>query len=78
MKKNYRVENYDGFVIGEYETIDEAVEAAKTEWEAQHEACTNDDDLDPNDADEEWIFINKIDSEVGGGYVTRGGKVKLY
>lgn len=72
----YTVENYDGFKIGKYATKDEAIEAAEKEWKAQHDACTNDDEIDPNIADEEWIFIK---SDAGDyGYVTRGGEFHVY
>lgn len=72
----YTVENYDGFTIGKYATKDEAIEAAEKEWKAQHDACTNDDEIDPNIADEEWIFIK---SDAGDyGYVTRGGEFHVY
>ena len=72
----YTVENYDGFTIGKYATKSEAIEAAKNEWRAQHNACTNDDEMDPNIADDEWIFIK---SDAGDyGYVTRGGVFHVY
>lgn len=72
----YTVENYDGFTIGKYTTKSEAIEAAKNEWRAQHNACTNDDEMDPNIADDEWIFIK---SDAGDyGYVTRGGVFHVY
>ena len=72
----YTVENYDGFTIGKYTTKGEAIEAAKKEWKAQHDACTNDDEMDPSIADDEWIFI---ESDAGDyGYVTRGGAFHVY
>lgn len=72
----YTVENYDGFTIGKYTTKSEAIEAAKKEWKAQLDACTNDNEMDPSIADDEWIFIK---SDAGDyGYVTRGGAFHVY
>lgn len=77
MTKNYAVQTFDGTEIGQYDTLDEAIEAAKEEWSAQNEAC-KDEELDPMIADEEWIFIRRTDSDEGGAYITRAGEVKKY
>ena len=75
----YTVEAFDGFVIGEYNTVEEAIEGAKAEWDAQHEEHKSEGDLDPMIADEEWIYIkNKDNDDADYGYITRSGELKKY
>lgn len=75
----WTIEAFDGTVIDEYNTVEEAIEGAKEEWAAQHEEHKCEGELDPMIADEEWIYIKcKGNDDADYGYITRSGELKKY